>query len=570
MRNRHGRMDYPSFGNHILMMRKESYNHVFLLIGSIIVTLLFSGPVTGQFSVQPMMIDLTAQPSQYIRTGIEIQNRSSDVTGAVDVSVVELSQWEDGSWRSIERDSGYDISELSSCSQWIELEKSTVEVGPLQLVPVKVNIRVPPGTRGFYAAGIIVGVRPPQEESNVAVLVQFLIPVTIQIQNRPLRHEVEFKDINMELQEAIGDTPSTTILTMDIVNNGGTYSRLDGFVRVRAFLKEHWREITVAQFRPVAIIPGSVLKLTDDIGRVLPSSKYKLSGALYVDGRRIKTIDKEVEFAGDPSVTKVATDASLDIEPIELIMNTVPGATRMSAMTVYNPSDEAVNVTAALSTPASQKGVTYGELMGEDLSCVDWLEVVPQNFTLGVLGHQSIRITAKLPNPASVHAAYYALLVLRATYPDGQNAGAIKAPICLVNKSVEAKAAAYGMMLNLASVAPSKYLVVTRYGNFGGNIHYYPTCRAVVTTAAGEPMARATLTSRKSGLMLPLEVRDFSGVIDFAPFPEGTYRLTVSLEYAPDETELQQLPVRVSIKDGQRAVEIIRTEEYEQALGVKW
>jgi len=131
------------------------------------------------------------------------------------------------------------------------------------------------------------------------------------------------------------------------------------------------------------------------------------------------------------------------------------------------------------------------------------------------------------------------------------------------------KAAAYGMMLNLASVAPSKYLVVTRYGNFG-EIHYSPRCRALVTTAAGAPMARATLSSHKGGLMLPLEVRDFSGVIDFAPFPEGTYRLAASLEYAPNETQLQQLPIRVSIKDKQRVVEIIRTEEYEQALGVRW
>ncbi len=569
MRDRYGRMDSRSVGNHIHEMCTESYNHVCLLIGTIIVTFLFSGPVFGQFIVQPMRMDLTAQPSQWIRTSIEIQNRSSDVAGVVEMSMVELSQWEDGSWRTIEQDSGYDISKLSSCSQWIELETETVEVGPMQIVPVKVNIRVPPGTRGFYAAGIIAGVRPPRGEANVAVLVQFLVPVTIQIQNRPVRHQVEFKDINMGLQEAIGDIPSTTILTMGIENNGGTYSRLDGFVRVRAFLKEHWREITVAQFRPVNIIPGSVLKLTEDIGRVLPPGKYKLSGALYVDGRRVKTIDKDIEFAGDPSVTKVATDALLEIEPTELIITTVPGATRMTALTVYNPSDEAVNVTAALSTPASHRGVTYGELRGEDLSCVDWLEIVPQNFTMGILGHQSIRITAKMPNPAPVHPSYYALLVLHATYPDGQNAGVVRAPICVVNNSVDAKASAYPMMLNLASVAPSKYLVVTRYGNFG-EIHYSPRCRALVTTAAGAPMARATLSSHKGGLMLPLEVRDFSGVIDFAPFPEGTYRLAASLEYAPDETQLQQLPIRVSIKDKQRVVEIIRTEEYEQALGVRW
>jgi hypothetical protein len=565
----HGRMDSRSVGNHIHKMCAESYNHGFLLIGTIVVILLFSGPVFGQLVVQPMRMDLTTPPSKLIKTAIEVQNQSSEMTGVVDMSVVELSQWEDGSWRTIEQDSGYDISKLSSCSKWIELEKKTVEVGPLQIVPVKVNIRVPPGTRGFYAAGIIAGVRPPQEEANVAVLVQFLVPVTIQIQNRPVRHQVELEDINMELQEAIGETPSTTILSMGIVNDGGTYSRLDGFIRVRAFLKEHWREITVAQLRPVNIIPGSELRLTEDIGRVLPPGKYKLSGALYVDGRRVKTIDKEIEFAGDPSVTKVATDVLLEVEPTELIITTVPGATRMTSMTVYNPADEAVNVTVALSAPASQRGVTYGELRGEDLNCTDWLEIVPQNFKMDVLGNQSLRITAKMPNPAPIHPSYYALLVLQATYPDGQNAGVLRSPICVVNKSVEADAEAYPMMLNLASVAPSKYLVVTRYGNFG-DVHYTPRCRALVTTADGDPMARATLTSHKSGLMLPLEVRDFSGVIDFSPFPEGTFRLAASLEYAPDETEVQQLPIRVSIKDGQRVVEIIRKEEYEEALGVKW
>jgi hypothetical protein len=222
-----------------------------------------------------------------------------------------------------------------------------------------------------------------------------------------------------------------------------------------------------------------------------------------------------------------------------------------------------------MAIPAVLKGVAFGELKGEDLACAEWVQVVPEKFTLRGGARQNLRILAKMPNAELTHASYYTLLDLRASYPDGQNAGVTTALICVENKSVEPKPTAQPMKLTIAAMEESKYVVVGRFGNVG-NIHFTPVCGAMATTAAGASMTGALL-SGKTGVMLPLEVRDFSGIVDFSKLAAGMGRLTAILEYAGEQVSTE-IPIRVSIGPGeQRTVEIVKLEEQpEEKLGVEW
>lgn len=60
----------------------------------------------------------------------------------------------------------------------------------------------------------------------------------------------------------------------------------------------------------------------------------------------------------------------------------------------------------------------------------------------------------------------------------------------------------------------------------------------------------------KAGLMLPLELRDFSEVLDFSTVPAGTYRLAAMLEYADRQITIEK-SIRVTVVGEQRIVEII-------------
>ena len=541
------------------------------IIGITVVLLASAGPALGQFIVQPMVLELTVPPGRRVTDKLELQNHDPNISLTVSLTVVDLSQWEDGSWRVIEPDSNdFDTSKLTSCRDWISLSDETVQVDPLKIVPVQLDLRAPPGIYGLHCAGIVVSLRRAGEITGVGVVIEFVIPVLVQVPGRVVQHNVELTDVGMEFREAGGESLSTTLVSMNVANKGRTLSRLLGMLRVWGFFKDHWRRITESELGIGVILPGSELKLSSDIGRSLPPGKYRVAGWLLVDGRRVKPIEKEIDFAGDPSATKVATDAALDLKPRHIVITSLPGATRVAVLQVFNASDEEINVRVAKALPPVLEGVAAGPLRGEDLDCTGWLTMTPNEFKLPSYGQQNIRIIAKMPNPEAMHACYYALLGLFATYPDGQNAGLTTANICILNQNVNGTLMAYPSgTLGLARQTGSKYIVTGMFTNYG-NIHFNPErCRATVTNIPGLPMSQVLLRVEPGSIMLPLESRSFSGELDFSDYPEGLYRVEVGLEYGSGQVAINQIGVEVTMQGAQRVIRLVGREEFEK-IGVKW
>jgi len=560
-------------------VRKQNIAHSHLFFAVVIAASIFvsGGSAFGQlggFVVQPMRLDIAALPGRIFETSLGFQSFDPNQSHTVDMSIIDLTQWENGQWRIIEPNSDFDTSKLSSCSKWISVERETVQIPLMSSAQVKIRVRVPRRTRGFYAAGILATLRPrPDLGGNVAVKVRFLVPVILEVQGRPLRHKIELGDMEMEFTESSQGNPATTYVFMNIDNKGGTRSNLKGFAQIKGFLDGHWREITTAEFRGTRIIPGAKLRLKSNLSRSLPSAKYRVSGWLYIDGRRAQRITKEIDFVGDTSVTKVVTDSPLDLLPSTVSISSRPGATRMAAIKVYNASDETVNVQTAVGLSRSLQGVAFGDLNGADMDCTGWLKIEPQKFTLRSHTQQSIRITAKMPDTVSASLpCYYALLGLYSTYADGQRAGVTTANICVTNENISVEPFVYGMTLRPALKGGSEYYIVARFGNFG-SIHFTPIkCRvAVVDPATSLPRIRTSLSSMKTGIMLPFEARDFSGVIDFSKVPVGMYRLAVELQYGPTQMADKQIGIRVMAQGGQKVIEVLQLQEdLGGKIEVKW
>ena len=564
-------------------MRKQNVAHSHLFFAVVLAVSIFAsgGSAFGQlgelggFVVQPMRLDIAALPRRVFNTVLGLQSFDPNQTQIADISIIEMTQWEDGQWRIIEPNSDFDTSKLSSCSKWISVEPETVEIPPVNSAYIKVSVRVPRRTRGFYAAGILVTLRPrPDLEGNVAVRVRFLVPVLVEVQGRPLRNKIELGDMELELIEPRQGNPATTHVLMNIDNTkGGTRSNLKGFAQVKGFLDGHWREITTAEFGGTRIIPGAKLRLRSNLNRSLPSAKYKVSGWLYIDGRRAQRTTKEIDFVGDTSVTKVVTDTPLDLLPSVVSISGQPGATRMAAIKVYNASDETVNVQTAIGLHRFLQGAAFGELKGVDLDCTGWLTTEPQKFTLRSHTQQSISIIAKMPDTVSASLpCYYALLGLYSTYADGQRAGLTTANICVANKNVSVEPFVYGMTLKPALKGGSEYYIAARFGNFG-SIHITPIrCRAaVVDPLTSMPRVITSLSSMKTGMMLPFEARDFSGVTDFSNVPVGTYRLAAELRYGPGQMADKQIGIRVMAQGGRKVIEVLQLQEdLGGKIEVKW
>jgi hypothetical protein len=357
--------------------------------------------------------------------------------------------------------------------------------------------------------------------------------------------------------------PAATLVSMGVANAGRTYSRIKGSVKVMYFLNDRWRPVSTAEIKELGIIPGATLKLNSDLERRLPSGKYKLTASLYVDGRRVKPLEKEIEFEGDPAVTKLAVDTALTLDPPELTIAAAPGATRTAVLKVENASEDAVEITAESATPAPMRGVAMGELKGDALSCASWIEVSPAKFTLRAGGKQNVRVMARMPQADVMQANYYAFLTLRATYPDGQSAGQTTTLACVANKGVESKPAVQATKMTLASAEGAKYAVQARFANIG-NVHFTPKCRAMLATGQGQTVMETEL-SGEEGMMLPLEIRDFSGEMDFEKVEPGAYALKAVLECGAGQGAAEQLPIRVSLENGQKIVTILEAKGAEEA-----
>ncbi len=542
--------------------------------------LVSAGPAFGQFTVQPMKIELAVTPGKLIKSAIEIHSFDPNELYTIDLSVVELSQSEDGAWAVIEPNNltdpnspfyGFDVSKLSSCKDWISLSTNNFELPPMGTVPVEFDLRIQRGVRGFFGAAILITTSPMRGVGDVSIVVRFVVPVILEIQNRPARPKVQATDVGLEFHKATGEYPARTAVSMSIENTGGTFSRIKPGVRIWSFSEGHWRVITTTEFPETGIIPGAKLKLRTGIHKNLPTGKYKMAGILYVDGRRTPRIEKEIDFVGDTTVTKVGADAPLDLYPIDVIMEGVSGATRMATLKVYNASDETVNVRTALGLQSILRLNAMGDVRGEDLDCTRWLEITPEQFTLrGEGGQQTLRIVSEMPDTSMPYPCYFSLLALWASYPDGQQAGVTTTNICIRNNSVNAEPSAVALKLVPQDLGESQYLVVARFGNYG-QVPFVPIrVKTALSMASGINRASMFMTGNPN-LMLPFETRDFSGVLDLSTVAAGMYRLGAAMEYAPEQWADTQMAVRISIEGEQRIVQIEGVEEeLSELIEIKW
>jgi P pilus assembly chaperone PapD len=533
------------------------YNYTLWRLCALVIVL-YLAPLAqaDKFRVRPMRIEFEPYAGNKLTQVIYVTNEEPNKVMTMDLAVVDVTQSEDGAPQVIELSSDVNTSEASSCREWIKLNKNSIRLDPLSGAPVELTVRVPPNAHGFYIAGITVQSNPKElAERGSSIIVRFLIPILIEIQGRTLLQKVELTDVDMQFKMPTELSPATTLLSMKIENKGKKFSRLTGSITAQTLFKEHWCDITTSEIMEVGIIPSVTLNLKNDISRSLPSGKYKLKGKLYVDGRRAKPIEKDIDFTGDPAIKTATVDAALDLEPPELFISSTPGATRSAVLKVRNASDSTVDIVTATAIPATLKGVAFGELQGEELTCCDWVRIVPDSFTLEAGKEKNVRIIANMPKAESMQSDYYSNIKLSAKYKaDGQNAGLTNAILCLENKQQKAQPVGQAMKVTVANEENSRYAIIGRFGNIG-TVHLTPRCTAELTTPEGKSV-RSILLTGETGLMLPLELRNFSGIVDFSGIAAGVYRLEAIMHYGSGKTS-KMVPIQVSVKGEQRIVEVI-------------
>ena len=129
---------------------------------------------------------------------------------------------------------------------------------------------------------------------------QYLVPIILESQTgSAMRHDVKLTDVGLTYQAPTVENPVASVMaTMDIMNTGGTYSRLLGQIRIWQQSRGHWRKTADLTLPETGIIPGVTLNLKAGSRLLLPNGKYKVEGYLYVDGNRGNGVWQRDRFHG--------------------------------------------------------------------------------------------------------------------------------------------------------------------------------------------------------------------------------------------------------------------------------
>lgn len=527
-----------------------SIHHLVALAAAVLALACVHAQAQG-FQVKPMKMDMVVPVGKVSETTLELANTTTENL-SLDVKLVELTQDKTGSWQILRDDASNDKDRATAVS-WVSLERNRVDMSPSTTETVRIRFTPPPNARGSYVAGIIAEQPAQPDATGLVVRIRFLIPVILQIEGRPARQQIELADLTMAYRAGEGALAATTLSTLGIANNGRTYSKLRGEVHVSRKVEDNWRLVTRYQIQERSIIPGAAFEIETDLARRLPSGTYRLRAEIYVDGRRIRPLDKELDHQGDPAVDTAAYDTTLVLQPAIVEMSAAPGATRTATVSIENPSPTPVEVRVSIATPKGLQNVMMGGLEGSKLSAAPWTEVRPAEFTLRGNGRQNVRVITRYPREGVDQANYYGDVILEGRYTDGQSAGVTQSVIHLSNPKVESKTEGVLDRLLLAEgIEPSQYVVQTRLVN-SGSTHVLPEVKASVLAGRGAVIAISPLEG-ELGPLLPLGVRDYSAAIDFSTVDEGTYALRVVAADKGDELVRRQVMVKVEIGEASKRV----------------
>ncbi len=475
-------------------------------------------PVAAQgFVATPMKVEFDARPGDESERQIQLTSSFADRRLPVKATLVHVQQQLDCSLNALPLTTKLNPTDRS-CADWVSISTADFEIPPLQTVPVTVRIRVPPDARGYYAAGLqLRPIPPPGEKATIKLAIQFQILLAVTVRGLPASQRFAVPAATLTHLTADATRPGSTLAAIRAANTGETLVRVGGTLTIQGQSNTAWLRVAQLPLPERGILPGAAVNLGDDLKRRLPAGRYRLIARLTVNGMSYPTIEREVDFAGDPAQQTLAVDVPLRIEPPDIALTILPGSRRTANVMLHNPSTTTVQLTGRLSRPQN---------LDPTYEATDWLTVTPDTLTLRGGERRTVRITAAAPADGIPYPNYYAQLLLSAVDPAGQGVGDVVIPIILHQAKVAEPRRMAFQQVQLVESEDGDLSMVLVLENTGA-IHLAPTASVSITNAIGKSLLSQTLTSATS-LLLPGGTTRYSGPLLVQSCQPGQYICTVA------------------------------------------
>ncbi|HWD39034.1 MAG TPA: hypothetical protein VG944_09320 [Fimbriimonas sp.] len=521
--------------------------------------LLATAAFSQGFLVKPMSVEVTVKQGGSYNVPIEVVNTATDRKSSVDVSLQYLGQDESG-WTVAEKDkiTPEERSRFASSVSWSDIDKSALDIDPLQTGTVMLRMNVPPSAHGFYSSAIVIQSRRAPG-AGVGLVIRFLIPVLIDVEgSTPSRLADPTKGMIRYLP-ATGQQPNSVSMGVMVHNQGQGLIRVTGKLSLYGLVGTQWLRVTSADAVPRRILPGASVFVTASAPKRIPSGHYRVEADLKTDSQNLKHFSEEMDVQGDASVAAITPDATLVAEPSPVEVEGQAGALRSITVGLRNAGDDPITVNLSAGIPPELQGVAIGDFKGDALSAGDWTTVSPSTLTIAAHQVRNVRVTVACPDSAT-RPYYYSLLSAQIS-KNGEPAGASK---ILVVTHTKGQTASLSMLpsspISLSREAGGAYSLLAAFAN-NGEMHLMPHASFSITDTAGLTQFKQIDSETDAGTILPLSIARFSAALDPKGLKPGSYALTATCTYGDGKTAKAVAAIKVTAGPKGNTIEILSSSK---------
>ena len=396
--------DRTSRSGHTLMRRACS-----VLTSVAVVLVIASSYANAQVSLSftPMLVELTAAPGSVRTFEIVVTNESKASAANFRVYTADIAQKPNGDYEVVDQGT----SEYS-CAKWMKLSVDRVTAAPSQSSAVKVAMTVPRGASGGKYAAVMFELIPEERKGEPAFasstfVQRFVTVVELSIPARQVKKRLDVTGFNVAhaSEQPVYSSmygKQAIILSAEVKNEGDIHVNARGSMLLRDGTGKRLREIPLGAGRGI-LIPDATVNLGSVLPGGLAPGDYIADISVKYGGMRPATA--KIPFTVEETGAKVAKTETLahiapfSVDPEQLDLTGIPGATVARALVVENRSDQAIRIEGRVAPLAfdDEGELILGEVEESAISCADWIELRPDVVEIRPRARQVVRMMLSIP-----------------------------------------------------------------------------------------------------------------------------------------------------------------------------
>ena len=506
------------------------------------------------FMVRPMTIEISPRVGEQLRVPVEITN-TREIPIILSTRLSEMTQTVDGSLDIVSNENN-NIIKQDSCLTWTQTSVNELSLAPLQKEEIFVNINIPSNSSGLFLGALIIETvqTPNLSTKNISTGIRFYIPIIIEIKGKTKKSSVDLIDYKIITKTSLQTKKPSEYVNLEIANTGESLTKFDAKISIMNFINDRWKHVTDVLVTPKKIIPGVTIAVNEALARRIPSGKYRLDVILSVDEKAKPVKQKEIDFVGDPSITKLAVDAPISIEPAQVNIIGMSKARRNEYLTVNNQGDEPLLFSFFMTQPKGLMNVGMKDIVGDNYVCQNWLKVVPETIKLLPGRNQKISIQATFPDNLN-NPYYYATLNINADFLDGQKSGQMETIIIVENQKSKKNLELTPFGISIKKSNNNEYVINSNYGNTG-NVHLTPNVNCIVMDGAQLKKFQEFSMEINQKTILPLGTPQFTGIMNIEKMDPGLYILNAIASFG-DKNVAQKIAFEIVQEENEKQINIL-------------